>query len=209
MQEHTIHVEVLHDHYKDSFFHIREREKQRDRLFMILITILGFLFFAVRYPDSLRAIIGTISTSGAKLSLAELPIAAILSATWTFLLATTLRYCQSSINVERQYSYLHALELRISSALGDPDAYRREGRAYLHDYPAFSGWAWLFYTGIFPAIVIAATALLTYTELTQLQVPTYHKWYDAIVGGMGIVLSMILYRGWHLIKALLKKAGVS
>ena len=205
MQEQTIHMELLHDHYKDSFYHIRETEKQRDRLFMILIAILGFLFFAVMYPDSLRAII---STSGAKLNLAELPIAAILSATWTFLLATTLRYCQSSINVERQYSYLHALELKISENLGDPDAYRREGRAYLHDYPAFSSWAWLFYTGIFPAIVIAATAVLAYTEITKLQVPTYHKWYDAIVAGMGIVLSMVLYRGWHLMRALFKKAGV-
>ena len=200
------HVEILHDHYKDSFFHIREREKQRDRLFIVLIALIGFLFIVVRYPDSLRLIFGDINALGTKLNLGELPVAAILSATWTFLLALTVRYCQSSINVERQYSYLHGLELKISSALGDPDAYCREGKAYLDNYPVFSGWTWLFYTSMFPAIVIATTGLLMHTELTKLQVPTYHKWYDAMMG-VGIVLSMLLYRVWHLIKALMRKLG--
>ena len=28
----NVKLEVLHDHYKESFLYIREREKQRDRL---------------------------------------------------------------------------------------------------------------------------------------------------------------------------------
>ena len=36
-------LDVLHDHHKDSFSHVREREKQRDRLFLVLIGLLALL----------------------------------------------------------------------------------------------------------------------------------------------------------------------
>ena len=199
-------LEVLHDHYKDSFTHIRDKERQRDRLFLVLIALMGFLIILIQYPDSIRVIFRNISAAGTKLNLAELPLPALLSATWTFLLVLTLRYCQSAILVERKYSYLHNLELKISWALQDPDLYRREGKAYLDNYPAFSKWTWCFYSYVVPAIVITATSLLIHRELvsTKLQVPNYHGYYDAITAG-GTILSVVLYRVWPLISMVIHR----
>ena len=50
----TDNVDILHDHYKESFSHIRDREKQRDRLFLFLIGVLGLLFLEVQYPANLQ-----------------------------------------------------------------------------------------------------------------------------------------------------------
>jgi len=200
-------LEILHDHYKESFSHIRERERQRDRLFLVLIVVLGLLFLEVRYPESFRLIFSEISASGAKLNLSALPVPAVISSTWTFYLAIIIHYCQVSIHVERQYPYLHRLEEKISALLEDPEVYCREGKAYLDNYPAFSTWAWIFYIGMFPVIVIVATGLLVYTEVCKLELPLYHKWYDGIVA-LAVVFSVGLYRIWPLIISLLKRVGL-
>ncbi len=134
-------LDVLHDHYKESFSYVRERERQRDRLFLVLIGLFALLFFEAHYPRGFGGALGPVHVSGAEVDLGALPLPALLSASWVLTLAIALRYCQVSINVERQYSYLHRLEEKVSQELGDEEAYRREGRAYAKDYPLFSDWA--------------------------------------------------------------------
>lgn len=95
-------LNILHDHYKDSFTSIRERERQRDILFLIVIALLGFVVFQVTYA-SLSGVLSEIDAGAATLDLTKVPEAAILSTTWTFLLALMLRYCQVSVHVEKQY----------------------------------------------------------------------------------------------------------
>lgn len=190
-------LNILHDHYKESFSQIREREKQRDLLFLVLIALLGSLFLEVQYPADLQRIFNEISTSSTKKSLNALnalPVSIITSATWTVFLVIMLRYCQNSITVDRQYKYLHKLEDTISSLLGDDSIYTREGKAYLKDYPSFSNCVWIFYTGIFPLIVIGLQAYLIYLEFgSQLSVE-YNACYDSIMA-VGVFISLILYRG--------------
>ncbi len=53
------HLDVLHNHYTESFAYIREWEKQRDRLFLVLIGLFALLFFEVQYPFLLLAYIAT------------------------------------------------------------------------------------------------------------------------------------------------------
>ncbi len=36
-------LDILHDHYKGSFSHTHEREKQRDRLFLVLTILFALL----------------------------------------------------------------------------------------------------------------------------------------------------------------------
>ena len=126
-------LDVLHDHYKESFSHIREREKQRDRLFLVLIGLFALLSLQILYPTDFGGALGPLKVSGAEVDIGALPLPALLSASWVFTFAIALRYCQVSINVERQYPYLHALEDKISAAIGDPDLYRREGGEYLRN----------------------------------------------------------------------------
>jgi len=186
-------LDVLHDHYKESFSYIREREKNRDRNFIIVIVIIGILFLQIQYPVNFQGALGKLSVQKMEIHLDALPLAAILSITWTLLLVFTLRYCQSTINIERQCKYLHKLEEKISTILGDDEIYCREGKAYLNNYPLFSNWVWFFYTILFPIIVIAAISTLMSFELGTLQYPTYHKVYDVTLSA-GVAVSFILYR---------------
>ena len=134
--------QILHDHYKESFAHIREREKQRDRLFLILIALFGLLAFEVLYPTAVVLSTVELPVANVKLDVSYLPLSAILSTTWVFVLAILLRYGTVAITVERQYAYLHKLEEKISNIFGDVEIYCREGRDYKKNYPIFSWWVW-------------------------------------------------------------------
>ena len=186
-------LDVLHDHHKDSFSHIREREKQRDRLFLVLIGLFALLSLQILYPADFGGALGPLKVSGAEVDLGALPLPALLSASWVFTFAIALRYCQVSINVERQYPYLHTLEEKISVAIGDGDLYRREGRAYLQNYPLFSDWAWFCYVFLFPAIVALATLALSIGEWAMLPHHRLYKLLDSVVAA-AILISFLLYR---------------
>lgn len=186
-------IQVLHDHHKDSFSHIRDHEKKRDQYFLLSIFLIGALFFEVNYPSDFLEALGQLTIFGADIDIASLPLGALLSITWTLHLVFTLRYCQHSLFVERQYDYLHFLEQKISEAIGDKGIYRREGAAYLEDYPPFTTWAWLFYVGVFPAIVFVSVIVLQYIEVSSGPYQWPYKLYDVLMA-IGIIISYVLYR---------------
>lgn len=195
-------LNILHDHYKESFAYIREREKSRNRLFLLVILLTGALFLQIQYPLNFRAAIEELKLPNTNLSLESLPLSSLLSMTWTFLFVITLQYCQHSINVERQYRYLHLLEDKVSDLLGDAAIYRREGKAYLKDYPIFSNWAWVFYTFLFPLLMLISVIALFVLEFGKLNYSIYYKIYDGSVG-TGVLVSLFLYR----IAPLLQRRG--
>lgn len=198
-------IQILHDHYKESFAYIREREKQRDRLFLILIALFGLLALEVLYPIALTRALSAIEIplAGTKVNVSHLPLAAILSTTWLFVLAILLRYCTATITVERQYTYLHTLEEKISGIIGDVGIYCREGQAYKKKYPAFSSWVWLFFTVLFPLLVLYAAIVLIGTEWKTLNTSTHSKIIDSVLA-LGVLISISLYRIVPLVRKNLK-----
>lgn len=200
-------IEILHEHYQESFTYIRERERKRDRFFLFLILLVGALFLQVQYPINFKEALGDLNIQNAELNLRAIPLEPLLSVTWTFLMVLSLQYCQLSINTERQYSYLHLLEDRLSKAFGDEDMYRREGKVYLDKYPLFSEWAWIFYTIMFPLIMVASVPFLLYLELSQLNNAVYYKIYDGLLG-LGVIISFLLYRICPLFSKRKKSASV-
>lgn len=184
--------EILYDHYKDTFSHIRDREKQRNRAFFIVIALVGLLFLEVGYPANLAQLLGEVDASPIKLSLRAIPVPALLSATWTFLVVVVLQYCQTSVHIERQYNYLHVVENELSADYGGV-IFRREGKAYCDDYPLLTRWAWFFYALMFPAIILVAIFALIVLEASGAHEPRYYFWYNC-VGAMAILLSLMLYR---------------
>ena len=190
--------EILHDHYKETFQYIRERETLRARLFLVLIGFYALLAVQIQYPRKFDGTVETINLLGIEVDVNSLPLAALLTATWVFVLAVVFRYCQTTINVERQYDYLHKLEERLSPEFGG-ELYRREGREYDDRYPAFSSWAWRFYTIVLPTIAILATGVLIFEEVAGLNYSVLNKILDVGVAGY-IVLSFFLYRMLPLLK---------
>src|SRR5579875_2097547 len=184
---------LLHDHYKETFALIRERETQRDRLFLWLLVIFAVLAIEIQYPANFNGVLGHLQVAGNTIDLQQLPLSRLLNVSWVFTAAFVLKYCQVAKAVERQYTYLHLLEDRISDSLGDADLYRREGRAYLEQYPHLLNWAWVYYTILFPAALMVAVVYLLSIECMSLQGSVFSKMFD-VVFGISILASLALYR---------------
>ena len=186
-------IDVLHDHYKESFKLIREREKSRDKAFLWIVLLLGLLFLGVQYPTLIKAMFTEVSGSGFKFNPAEVPIGILASITWVIMFIMTVRYFQFCITVDRQYNYLHLLEDKISDSINEKDVYRREGKAYRSEYPAFTWWARIFYTILFPAVSMLVMIIIIKSEYKQ-GILIFNFYFDVIMA-LGITLSIILYRG--------------
>jgi len=184
---------LLHDHYKETFALIRERETQRDRLFLWLLVIFALLVIEIQYPANFNGVLGHVNVAGNNIDLQQLPLARLLNVSWVFTAAFVLKYCQVAKAVERQYTYLHMLEDRISDSLGDADLYRREGRAYREQYPHLLNWAWVYYTILFPAALAIAVIYLLVVECVSLQGSVLSKAFD-VVFGVSVLASLGLYR---------------
>lgn len=173
-------LELLHDHHKDSFSRIRERESQRDRLFLVLVGLYALLTIQIQYPLDFNTTIDTITPFGVEISVESLPFAALLSATWLFTAAIALRYFTTSTNIERQYDYLHKIEEAMSPEF-EGDIYRRESREYTERYPLLQSVAWRSYTLLFPIVALLATSFLLAEELRNLDYFALNKVLDSVI----------------------------
>ena len=56
-------LEILNDHYKDSFFQLREHLKLRDKLFLYVIIIITLMFYQLYLPleasDAISKVVST------------------------------------------------------------------------------------------------------------------------------------------------------
>lgn len=186
-------LEILHDHYKETFARIRQAEASRDRLFLVLIGLFALLILEIGYPAAVGSALGKLSILGGELNLQVLPLPALLNASWILTLTIALRYCQITVLINRQYPYLHTLEKAISPQVGGGDLYQRESKVYLDEYPLILDVAWFFYSIFFPIIIILATLGLIIWEVTRVAYPFYHKIFDALVA-VTLICLFFLYR---------------
>lgn len=194
-------LEILHDHYKETFARIREVEQSRNKLFLWLIGLFALLIFEIGYPAELGRSVGKVSILGADFDVKALPLAALLNVSWVLTFAIGLRYCQVTVLINRQYPYLHDLEDAISPQVGGGDLYRREGDVYKRKYPLLLDVVWIAYAFIFPFIVIFTAVALATWEYTKLPYTFPHRLFDSVIAGT-IVLFFFLYCVWPgLVKA--------
>ena len=186
-------LSLLHDHYKETFSLIRDRETQRDKLFLWLLVIFALLAIEIQFPANFNGVLGHLNVAGNSIDLQQLPLSRLLNASWVFTAAFVLKYCQTAKAVDRQYRYLHMLEDRISDNLGDAELYRREGRAYLEQYPHLLDWAWVYYTILFPGALALATIYLLVVECVSLRESVLSKSFDVIFG-LSVLAALVLYR---------------
>jgi hypothetical protein len=183
----------LHDHYKDTFSHIRERERQRDRLFLIVLGVLALLLLQLHHSLLLQQAVTEVTIARLKFNLSNIPFPVLLSASWMFLAVFLLRYYQVVIHIEKQYDYLHPLESRLSKALGEDGSIGRESIGYTTKKASFfRHWVWVFYTGLFPAIVLASIGWALLLEWNITLIPLAHKCFDSALAVM-VLLSLVFY----------------
>jgi len=158
-------LQILHDHYKDTFFYIQEHIKLRDRLFLFILLVVTFMLFQLYSPVSAGEAVSHFITKKLELK-SPIDITFIGSIIWFGLLSLVVRYFQTVVHIERQYKYIHQIEEQLSSEYANK-VFTREGKAYLNDYPLFSRWAWILYTIVFPALLVALVIFKINREIWQ------------------------------------------
>jgi hypothetical protein len=148
----SVSIEILAQHYRDSFAIVQNCLRLRDRLFAFLLLFASIMLFRVTAPTTAGVIIADLFCK--HLGVATAPDVSFLwTVAWLGFLAVLVRYAQVVIQSERLYKYVHGLEDLLSSRYNGK-AFIREGRSYLKSYPIFSSFAYWIYTGLFPALVL-------------------------------------------------------
>lgn len=151
-------LEILNDHYKDTFSYQIDYLKRRDRLSLYLLITLMIMFLEVVSTSGTETIFSKLISKylGNDVSLETSFVRCLI---WFFLFGLVVRYCQIVVLVERQYAYLHKLEKELTSFFSSEIPFTREGKSYLKNYPTLSEWSHILYTWVFPATLLLLTAI--------------------------------------------------
>ncbi len=158
-------LQLLHDHYKDTFFYIQEYIKLRDRLFLFILIVVTLMLFQVHSPSEFGEAVSQFITKKLELK-SPINITFIGSILWFGLLSLVIRYFQTVVHIERQYKYIHQIEEQLSAEYANK-VFTREGKSYLNDYPLFSSWAWILYTIVFPTFLVGLVIVKIVGEICQ------------------------------------------
>jgi len=160
-------LNVLHDHYKDSFKYIRDYILIRDRLLLCILAVLAILSVQIFAPNETKGVLNDIITD--KIGTERAINASVIgTALWFGLLCLIVKYFQTVIHIERQYSYLHKLEERMSAILKE-ELYTREGKSYSEKYSKFSEWTHFLYTVLFPIVLICIAIIQIRNEWSTIK----------------------------------------
>lgn len=158
-------LSLLHDHYKETFAHIQDYLKLRNRLFAYILVVVTLMLFQMYSPSGSERAISELLTEKLKLN-TPIDISFLASIIWFALLSLVVRYYQTVVHIERQYDYIHKLEDQISPEYNGK-AFTREGRSYLKEYPLFSSWTWTLYTIVFPSLLSIVVIIKIIGEIRQ------------------------------------------
>lgn len=187
-----IHLQLLYNHYEDTFSNIKESIKLRDKLMIVVLVLLSFFAVCTFWPTDAITTFSSFITqnTGAVLNIGTNFLGSIV---WFGLLASIVRYLQVVIYIERQYVYIHKLEDELSKNYSNNVIFTREGKTYLKKYPFFSDWTCFLYTKIFPTILIVIIVSKIISEwIFYKNNPLPNLLFNSIIG-ICILISLILY----------------
>lgn len=186
----TTHLEILSEHYAHTFDFLQSHLKKRDRLFVGVLILMFLMLFQIYTPDETSGILTQVISKKLDLK-APINFLYVQSIIWFVLLSVIIKYFQSVVFIERQYSYIHALEKTLSVEYGD-GSFTREGDSSLKDYPVFLNWASFLYTILFPSILLVVLTSKILVEYRQYGFAEILIWFNALIYFFTTV-SIVLY----------------
>lgn len=184
-------LKILYDHYKDSFTHAKEFLNRRDRIFYILLAVLGLTLVQISAPNETGNIASELLSRYGGMTI-TVGVDLANSVLWFALLSLLVRYYQTVVYIQRIYPYIHSLENQISKLLGQKDIISREGKYYQDNYPRFSEWSWQIYTIFFPVLVILLTGFKVVVDIRLAADWSFGLIINVVIF-VAIVLSTLLY----------------
>lgn len=107
-------LEILNDHYKDTFSHLIRYRKQRDRLMLVMLTVLAIMVVSQFFPDQTSKSVSEVISTKIGIDFA-LHFVYMLILPWIVFIILSYRYWQLWNLIERQYDYVQQLEKELSS----------------------------------------------------------------------------------------------
>jgi hypothetical protein len=182
--------QILHDHYKDTFAHIQDFLKLRDRFFFLILIVVTLMLFQIYSPAESGVTISEFVAKQLELK-NPIDISFVGSILWFGLLGLVIRYFQTVVHLEKLYEYIHKLEEQISPNY-DNKAFTREGKFYLSDYPLFSKWTSILYTIIFPVLLLIVVFVKIIGEFSHSEHVSFLLFFNIAVF-LCILISTIFY----------------
>ena len=126
-------LELLYDHYKETFNLSKEAQNRRNKSFLMLCILEAISFWFLIQPEKVFQLLTDGINNGLDVTL-SLSNTIMQTLLWIVTVYILIRYIQDVLYVERQYGYLSALEKQISE-LNEIDIFKRESDNYLSNYP--------------------------------------------------------------------------
>lgn len=172
-------LEILYDHYNQTFNLSKKAQTRRNKNFIILCLLEALSFLLLVRPEKAFDLIlaGINKELNATLQLSNTIIQTLI---WLLIAYVVIRYIQDMLYIERQYIYLSSLEKKISNLISI-DIFTREGDSYQKDYPMVLNFIDLFYKMLMPILFILINIIRIYVEWTSLNEVTIALICDTIL----------------------------
>lgn len=184
-------IEILYDHYKDTFENQKCYLKKRDNYTLISLGLIATLLFEMSNP----CLLDDISTEFVYKYIGKIKIDfSYINNVLTFaLLWVIIMYYQINFLIEKIYKYIQEIEVKLTKEM-KPIEISREGITYLNHYPLLSEVVHKIYSLVFPVILICVSIIKWSTEKNLIVEPfkNGHFWFDSVFL-FGIVLTSLLY----------------
>lgn len=155
-------LDVLYDHYKETFSLSKEAQSRRNKSFLVLCILEAFSFLVLIRPEKAFALI--LDGLNAELNMTlQVSNTIIQTMLWLLIAYVMIRYIQDMLYVERQYTYLSKLEKAISNNM-TVNIFSREGDNYVHNYPMVLNFIDLFYKMLMPIFFLIINAVRIHEE---------------------------------------------
>lgn len=155
-------LELLYDHYKETFSLSKEAQARRNKSFIVLCILEAISFLLLLKPEKIFELIreGINKELDMTLQLSNTIIQTLL---WLLIVYVMIRYIQDMLYIERQYIYLDNLEKEITN-LGAINIFAREGTNYQRNYPIVLNFIDLFYKMLMPIFFALINSVRIYRE---------------------------------------------
>ncbi len=188
----TLQIQI--DHYKETCELQRESIKSRNRFFVYIWIDVFFLFlFVFAKTETLSAVQQWLSNQfGINTSFSSTVFLALI---WLLLLYFSIRYIQSNVKIERDYSYIQSLEKVIEKT--GCTVFCREGKEYLNNYPFILNYIDFLYKWFFPILLIISVIVKIIIEISD------HQSFFGIL--LDFVISVVIVSLWIAYLVFLRK----
>ena len=155
-------LELLYDHYKETFNLSKEAQNRRNKGFLMLCILEAISFWLLIQPEKVFELLTDGINNGLDVTL-SLSNTIMQTLLWIVTVYILIRYIQDVLYVERQYGYLSVLEKQISE-LNEIDIFKRESDNYLSNYPIVLNLIDLFYKTFMPILFIIINSVRIFME---------------------------------------------